>query len=77
MWFNTNVNSSLACFQDKTFGLKNKKGAKTQKYIQHVQKAYIPQPKPNEQKVKKEEKKKEQDEINQLFKPVTQAQKVI
>lgn len=64
--------------EDKTFGLKNKKGAKNQKYIQQVQH----QVKFGNQSVKKaevlkttdkkkEEKKKEIDELNNLFKPVT------
>lgn len=59
--------------EDKTFGLKNKKGAKTQKFIQQVQKqvkgnvAKTEQPKPN----KKEEKKKELEELNTIFRPVT------
>lgn len=30
------VDSAFVCFQDKTFGLKNKKGAKQQKYIKNV-----------------------------------------
>lgn len=58
--------------EDKTFGLKNKKGAKTQKFIQQVQK----QVKGNAGKEvpktsKKEEKKKELDELNAIFRPVT------
>lgn len=61
--------------EDKTFGLKNKKGAKQQKFIKTV----THQVKNAGQKVKLEElnkpkdgKKKEQDELNQLFKPVQQ-----
>ena len=60
--------------EDKTFGLKNKKGAKTQKFIQQVQKqvkgnalSKNEPPKPN----KKEEKKKELEELNAIFRPVT------
>lgn len=59
--------------EDKTFGLKNKKGAKTQKYIQQVHKqvkgnlAKNEAPKAN----KKEEKKKELEELNAIFRPVT------
>lgn len=59
--------------EDKTFGLKNKKGAKTQKFIQQVQKQVKGNltknevPKPN----KKEEKKKELEELNAIFRPVT------
>lgn len=58
--------------EDKTFGLKNKKGAKTQKFIQQVQK----QVKGNLQKdgqakpSKKEEKLKELTELNAIFRPV-------
>ncbi|KAI1291993.1 Zinc finger CCCH domain-containing protein 15 -like protein [Halotydeus destructor] len=62
--------------EDKTFGLKNKKGAKNQKFIQHVQKNTMGVPKPNEAKLKKEEKKNELDELKQIFKPVMVAQKV-
>ncbi|XP_074595576.1 zinc finger CCCH domain-containing protein 15 homolog [Brevipalpus obovatus] len=63
--------------EDKTFGLKNKKGAKTQKFIQQINKCYqtnaakSDQPKTS----KKDEKKKELEEFNKLFKPVI-AQKV-
>lgn len=68
--------------EDKTFGLKNKKGAKQQKFIKNVtqQVKYGQQSarqvaegdKPN----KKADKKKELDELNELFKPVVAAQKV-
>ena len=59
--------------EDKTFGLKNKKGAKTQKFIQQVQKQVKGNLKQNEPpKVsKKEEKKKELEELNAIFRPVT------
>lgn len=64
--------------EDKTFGLKNKKGAKTQKFIQQVQH----QVKTGNQSArkaellkagekKKDEKKKEIDELNTIFRPVT------
>ncbi|XP_054707793.1 zinc finger CCCH domain-containing protein 15-like [Uloborus diversus] len=64
--------------EDKTFGLKNKKGAKNQKFIQQVQhqvktgnqsarKAELLKPADK----KKDDKKKELDELNNLFKPVT------
>jgi len=63
--------------EDKTFGLKNKKGAKQQKFIQQVQHQVktggvrkteeLKKGEPS----KKDEKKKEQAELNQLFKPVT------
>lgn len=58
--------------EDKTFGLKNKKGAKTQKFIQQVQKQVKGNEKNTVPKVsKKEEKKKELDELNAIFRPVT------
>lgn len=33
----SNINACFCKFQDKTFGLKNKKGAKNQKFIAQVQ----------------------------------------
>ncbi|XP_031620563.1 zinc finger CCCH domain-containing protein 15 homolog [Contarinia nasturtii] len=65
--------------EDKTFGLKNKKGAKTQKFIQQVEKQVKSGGQhPLNQNSKKDEKEKklqEQKELNALFRPV-QAQKV-
>lgn len=66
--------------EDKTFGLKNKKGAKQQKFIQQVEKQVksggIHPAKPVEDKKKEKEMKlKEQKELAMLFKPV-QTQKV-
>ncbi|XP_072292638.1 zinc finger CCCH domain-containing protein 15 [Eucyclogobius newberryi] len=68
--------------EDKTFGLKNKKGAKQQKFIKNV----TQQVKSGQQgarqaltdgdKTKKGDRKKELDELNELFKPVVAAQKV-
>lgn len=69
--------------EDKTFGLKNKKGAKTQKFVQTVQKQAdekvkqiktggVAAPKLS----KKEIEKAKLDELNLLFKPVQQQQKV-
>ncbi|XP_049927261.1 zinc finger CCCH domain-containing protein 15 [Epinephelus moara] len=67
--------------EDKTFGLKNKKGAKQQKFIKNV----TQQVKHGQQSArqveadktnKKGDKKKELDELNELFKPVVAAQKV-
>lgn len=64
--------------EDKTFGLKNKKGAKQQKFIKNV----TQQVKQGQQSArvaeagKKTDKKKELDELNELFKPVVAAQKV-
>ncbi|KAJ1187328.1 hypothetical protein NDU88_004105 [Pleurodeles waltl] len=71
--------------EDKTFGLKNKKGAKQQKFIKtvtHQVKTGGPQnPRQvplleTDKKSKKEDKKKELQELNELFKPVVVAQKV-
>ncbi|CAK1544873.1 unnamed protein product [Leptosia nina] len=66
--------------EDKTFGLKNKKGAKQQKFIQQVEKQVksggIHPAKPMDDKKKeKDQKLKEQKELAALFKPV-QTQKV-
>ncbi|XP_019878983.1 zinc finger CCCH domain-containing protein 15 homolog [Aethina tumida] len=65
--------------EDKTFGLKNKKGAKQQKFIQQVEKqvksgGHHPLSE-NQKKLEKEKKLKEQKELASLFKPV-QGQKV-
>lgn len=70
--------------EDKTFGLKNKKGAKQQKYIKNVtqQVKYGQQSAKQiaqaeaEKTTKKNDKRKELDELNELFKPVVAAQKV-
>ncbi|XP_054879369.1 zinc finger CCCH domain-containing protein 15 [Poeciliopsis prolifica] len=70
--------------EDKTFGLKNKKGAKQQKYIKNVtqQVKYGQQSAKQiaqaeaDKTTKKADKKKELDELNELFKPVVAAQKV-
>ncbi|KAK5608197.1 hypothetical protein CRENBAI_002726 [Crenichthys baileyi] len=68
--------------EDKTFGLKNKKGAKQQKFIKNVtqQVKYGQQSGRQiaeaDKTTKKGDKKKELDELNELFKPVVAAQKV-
>lgn len=67
--------------EDKTFGLKNKKGAKQQKFIKNVthQVKYGQQSASKtegDKTTKKGDKKKELDELNELFKPVVAAQKV-
>ncbi|KAM3917064.1 zinc finger CCCH domain-containing protein 15 [Leptodactylus fuscus] len=70
--------------EDKTFGLKNKKGAKQQKFIKNVtQQVKFGQQNPRvvaqsetDKKNKKDDKKKELQELNDLFKPVVAAQKV-
>lgn len=67
--------------EDKTFGLKNKKGAKTQKFIAQVEKQ-VKQggihglPTSNAKKEEKEKKLKEQKELAALFKPVQPVQKI-
>lgn len=70
--------------EDKTFGLKNKKGAKQQKFIKNVtqqvkygqQSARQVAQSEADKTTKKGDKKKELDELNELFKPVVAAQKV-
>lgn len=68
--------------EDKTFGLKNKKGAKQQKFIKNVtqQVKYGQQSARQmaqaETGTKKSDKKRELEELNELFKPVVAAQKV-
>ncbi|KAM3606160.1 uncharacterized protein V6R79_011762 [Siganus canaliculatus] len=70
--------------EDKTFGLKNKKGAKQQKFIKNVtqqvkygqQSARQAAQAEADKTGKKGDKKKELDELNELFKPVVAAQKV-
>ncbi|KAM6996979.1 zinc finger CCCH domain-containing protein 15 [Tautogolabrus adspersus] len=67
--------------EDKTFGLKNKKGAKQQKFIKNVthqvkQGAQGAKLGDTDKTGKKIDKKKELDELNELFKPVVAAQKV-
>ncbi|KAK1136542.1 hypothetical protein K0M31_001093 [Melipona bicolor] len=68
--------------EDKTFGIKNKKGAKQQKFIQQVEKQVKSggvNPRkledPNIKKLEKEKKLKEQKELALIFKPV-QTQKI-
>ncbi|XP_031367742.1 zinc finger CCCH domain-containing protein 15 homolog [Apis dorsata] len=68
--------------EDKTFGIKNKKGAKQQKFIQQVEKQVKSggvNPRkledPNIKKLEKEKKLKEQKELALIFKPV-QSQKI-
>lgn len=68
--------------EDKTFGLKNKKGAKQQKFIKNVTQQVKSSGPPGARqgteadKGKKGDKKKELEELNELFKPVVAAQKV-
>ncbi|EUB55967.1 Zinc finger CCCH domain-containing protein 15 [Echinococcus granulosus] len=70
--------------EDKTFGLKNKKGAKQQKYVQQVQKQVTYGNKSfrdmekiqQEKEARKAEKKGGPDELTLLFKPVAELQKI-
>jgi len=74
----------LSSFKDKTFGLKNKKGAKNQKYIQQVQQQVkcggaVNAKKLEEDKRKEKEKKEAEEkmkrEMADLFKPVQKVEK--
>ncbi|XP_041374968.1 zinc finger CCCH domain-containing protein 15-like [Gigantopelta aegis] len=65
--------------EDKTFGLKNKKGAKQQKFIQQVEKqvkfgnqktSKLATETEKERTKKKDDKQRELDELNALFRPV-------
>ncbi|KAL1764785.1 zinc finger protein CCCH domain-containing protein 15, partial [Sigmodon hispidus] len=70
--------------EDKTFCLKNNKGAKQQKFIAAVtHQVKFGQQNPRqvaqseaEKKLKKDDKKEELQELNELFKPVVAAQKI-
>ncbi|XP_058965984.2 zinc finger CCCH domain-containing protein 15 [Pocillopora verrucosa] len=65
--------------EDKTFGLKNKKGKKQQTFVKHVTQQVkfggnpsarkLAQEQDSKKKIS-EQKKKEQDDLNQLFRPV-------
>lgn len=73
-------NSNLKCFfKDKTFGLKNKKGGKQQKFIAQVEKQVKSGGDPRARKIeeeraaekkRKEEAKREEEEKKALFRPV-------
>ncbi|XP_065161023.1 LOW QUALITY PROTEIN: zinc finger CCCH domain-containing protein 15 homolog [Atheta coriaria] len=78
----TEIKKKEKVIEDKTFGLKNKKGSKQQKFIQQVEKQVktgghhpLAADGVNKKKLEKEEKLKEQKELAALFKPV-QTQKV-
>lgn len=71
--------------EDKTFGLKNKKGNKNQKYIAQVEKQVKSGGDPRAKKIeeeraaekkRKEEAKREEEEKKALFKPIVPTQKV-
>lgn len=72
----TEVKKKEKVIEDKTFGLKNKKGAKQQKFITQVEKqvksgGIFPHGvKPEDKKLEKEKKLKEAKELAALFKPV-------
>lgn len=72
----TEVKKKEKIIEDKTFGLKNKKGAKQQKFIQRIEKQVKNSIVPSlDKKAEKEKKLKDQKELNSIFKPV-QTQKV-
>eukprot|EP00088_Acartia_fossae_P026277 TRINITY_DN2708_c0_g1_i10.p1 TRINITY_DN2708_c0_g1~~TRINITY_DN2708_c0_g1_i10.p1 ORF type:complete len:409 (+),score=172.57 TRINITY_DN2708_c0_g1_i10:90-1316(+) len=71
--------------EDKTFGLKNKKGNKNQKFIAQVEKQVKQGGNPDfrkqeamkaEEKKRKEEAKKKEEEMKSLFKPAASVQKI-
>ena len=75
------MNFFFQSHKDKTFGLKNKKGSKQQKFIQTVQKQVSNMGAQNqrsaldqnlERQKKKEEEQRKKDELAVLFKPVLQ-----
>lgn len=66
--------------EDKTFGLKNKKGAKQQKFIQQVEKQVKssnvpPRKAADDPKAKKDDKLKQEKELGLLFRPVQKVEK--
>jgi len=70
--------------EDKTFGLKNKKGAKMQKYIANIEKQVQSNARGNSaqlaaaaRKKKEEEERDEMRDITKIFKPVQAMPKVI
>uniref|UniRef100_A0A452G2B3 Zinc finger CCCH domain-containing protein 15 n=1 Tax=Capra hircus TaxID=9925 RepID=A0A452G2B3_CAPHI len=83
-WGSKKVEQKKKIIEDKTFHLKDKKGAKQQKFIKAVthqvkfgqqNPCHIAQSEA-EKKLKKDDKKKELQELNELFKPVVAAQKI-
>ena len=78
-WPQSRFSNSILTFQDKTFGLKNKKGGKAQKFIAQVEKQVKTGGDPRLQKLeaekaaekkKREDEKKAEEEKNLLFRPV-------
>jgi len=81
----TEQKAKAKVIEDKTFGLKNKKGNKNQKYIAQVEKQVKQGGNPDfrkqeqqraEEKKRKEEAKKQDDEMKALFKPAASVQKI-
>ncbi|CAO1309968.1 unnamed protein product [Diamesa serratosioi] len=78
----TEIKKKEKVIEDKTFGLKNKKGAKVQKFIVQVEKQvksgglHPLGAKPEDKKAKKEKELKEAKELASLFKPVIIQQKL-
>jgi len=81
----TEQKAKAKVIEDKTFGLKNKKGNKNQKYIAQVEKQVKQGGNPDfrkqeqqraEEKKRKEETKKQEDEMKALFKPAASIQKI-
>jgi len=81
----TEQKAKAKVIEDKTFGLKNKKGNKNQKYIAQVEKQVKQGGNPDfrkqeqqraEEKKRKEEIKKQEDEMKALFKPAASIQKI-
>nr|CAG4644250.1 EOG090X0C5B [Lepidurus arcticus] len=80
----TEMKKKEKIIEDKTFGLKNKKGAKNQKFIQQVQQQVKSGGTPVARKLEeqkridkelKEAEAKKQKEINELFRPVQKVEK--
>lgn len=61
--------------QDKTFGLKNKKGAKQQRFIQQVEKQVKSGGIPTRKVEDKKKDDKTKDELGIIFKPVQKVEK--
>jgi len=81
----TEQKAKAKVIEDKTFGLKNKKGNKNQKYIAQVEKQVKQGGNPDfrkqeqqraEEKKRKEEAKKQEEEMKSLFKPAASVQKI-
>jgi hypothetical protein len=68
--------------EDKTFGMKNKKGSKAQKVVQNLKSSMVNKKAPppdafkEQKKAEKKEKEQREKELAELFKPVIKQQKV-